>query len=80
MKQYICNLLISFDQFVNTLFGGDPDETISSRLGKWHRAGKDSTGVRHIVYKIANPIVELFQKEHFKKSIENDEGQNKVID
>jgi hypothetical protein len=80
MKKYFWNLLIAFDQFVNTVCGGDPDETISSRLGKWHRAGKDSSGVRHVVYKVANVVVELFQKDHFKKSIEEDEGKNDTIE
>ena len=34
MKRYIWNLAVSLDQLVNTIFGGYPDETISSRLGK----------------------------------------------
>jgi len=33
-KQYFWNILISMDQFVNTLFGGNPDETMSSRMGR----------------------------------------------
>jgi hypothetical protein len=32
LKRYIFNILISFDQFINTIFGGDPDMTISARL------------------------------------------------
>jgi hypothetical protein len=32
--KYVINNLISFDQTINTLAGGDPDETISSRLGR----------------------------------------------
>lgn len=35
MKQeysYVTKLAIAFDQFINTLLGGDPDETISARL------------------------------------------------
>ena len=31
MKKYFINLLISIDQFFNTLLGGNPDETISLR-------------------------------------------------
>lgn len=34
ITKYLKNILISFDQFINTLAGGDPDETISSRLGR----------------------------------------------
>ena len=32
--RYVFNNLIALDQTWNTRFGGDPDETISSRLGK----------------------------------------------
>ena len=34
LKKYILNILISFDQLLNTILGGDPDMTISSRLGR----------------------------------------------
>lgn len=80
IKKYILNNLISLDQAINTLFGGDPDETISSRMGKWARNGENNRGLKKPLYKIANFIVELFEKDHFKKSIENDEGRNEVID
>ena len=80
VKRYIWNLLIAFDQEVNTIFGGDPDETISSRMGKWARNGKNNHGWRKPLYKIAHFIVELFEKDHFKKSVEEDEGSNKVVD
>ena len=32
--KWIVNVLVSIDQLGNTILGGDPDETISSRLGK----------------------------------------------
>lgn len=34
MKQYIFNALIAIDQFANTLLGGDPDMTLSGRMGR----------------------------------------------
>jgi hypothetical protein len=34
MKKYIWNILVAIDQFINTVLGGDPDETMSSRMGK----------------------------------------------
>lgn len=34
MKAYVLKLLIALDQFLNTLAGGAPDETISSRWGR----------------------------------------------
>lgn len=79
-KTYFWNILISIDQFFNTVFGGDPDETISSRLGKWSRDGrhKNDTG-RKIIWKITNWVVEKFEKDHFKKSIEEDEGDNSTL-
>lgn len=41
MKKYFYNILIGIDQLVNAILGGDPDETISSRLGK-HIVKRDS--------------------------------------
>lgn len=34
MKRYIFNALIGLDQFINTLIGGDPDMTLSGRMGR----------------------------------------------
>jgi len=80
LKQYFWNILISFDQFVNTICGGDPDETISSRMGKWARNGENNKGLKKPLYMIAHFVVELFEKNHFSKSIEDDEGKNEIID
>lgn len=40
MRRYLRNLAIALDQGLNTLLGGDPDETISSRVGRAAQAGK----------------------------------------
>jgi hypothetical protein len=40
VRKYFWNILVSIDQFVNTLLGGNPDETVSSRMGK-HLAKHD---------------------------------------
>jgi hypothetical protein len=34
MKRYIINAFIGLDQFVNALIGGDPDMTLSGRMGR----------------------------------------------
>jgi hypothetical protein len=34
------HILIALDQLVNTLLGGWPDETLSSRAYRWSAAGK----------------------------------------
>ena len=80
ISRYCWNLLIAVDQFVNTICGGDPDETISSRMGKWARNGENNRGLRKPLYLIANFIVERFEKNHFAKSIEEDEGKNETVD
>lgn len=80
LKQYLINLAISLDMSVNTIFGGDPSETISSRMGKWAKDGANNHGWRKPIYWIANKIVNVFQKDHFAKSIETDRGANSVIE
>jgi hypothetical protein len=36
------NVLIALDQLINAVFGGWPDETLSSRAWRWHVFGKRS--------------------------------------
>lgn len=68
MKKYLINILISIDQLANTLLGGHPDETISSRAGKYARRGSGWFPCQ--LCKLLN----LFQKDHCIRSIEEDEG------
>lgn len=41
VKRYIWNIFIGIDGLCNAILGGDPQETISSRLGK-HVAKHDN--------------------------------------
>ncbi len=69
---YLLNLLISLDQFVNATLAGDPDETISSRLGRrWPNS---------LTAKIVN-ILFFWQraKAHCIAAIEPDEGKNDLL-
>lgn len=67
IKRYVWNLLIAVDQLANTVFGGDPDETISSRAAKRaHRGG----------WKIIARLIEAIDPGHLAKSREDDEGGN----
>lgn len=68
MRRYFWNILISIDQFFNTLFGGFPDETISSRMGK-HLASRDCLFCNFMC-----GLLNLIDKNHCYKSIERDEG------
>jgi len=40
INSYILRMLIAVDQFFNTLLGGLPDETISSRWGRTQRTSR----------------------------------------
>jgi hypothetical protein len=73
VKKYIWNILISLDQFLNTLAFGDPDETISSRVGK-HLAKHDCPFCNFMC-----KLLNLIQKDHCVKSIEQDEGKDAVL-
>ena len=39
-RKWVWNILIAIDQLGNSLIGGDPDETISSRAGKAKKKGR----------------------------------------
>lgn len=57
MKKYLINLLIATDEWVNTLFGGSPDETISFRVAIMRAEGKQFGC-------IFCKFLDLFQKDH----------------
>ena len=64
-KQYLKNLLIALDQFFNVVFGGSPDETMSSRVMRY----KDKCIVAWLVYKMLNTV----QKNHCEESLESED-------
>jgi len=68
MKRYFWNLLISLDQLVNTILGGYPDETMSSRMGK--RVVKRDSRICKIICYWLNKI----DPNHCTDAIEKDEG------
>ena len=70
LKKYLKNILISIDQFINTLFGGDPDETISSRCHKYKN--------RKICRFICR-MLEKLDNGHCERALEKDEGKHEVF-
>jgi hypothetical protein len=68
--KYIWNVLIGIDQLANTVIGGDPDETISSR------AGKKMTTCRGCRYLCK--MLHLLDKNHCQESIESGEGSREL--
>lgn len=73
IRTYFWNILIAFDQLVNTVLGGDPDETISSRMGK-HIANDRCT-----FCKLICGVLDFFDKDHCTKSVESDEGSRQIV-
>jgi len=71
MNRYFFNLLIAIDQLLNALMGGDPDETISSRMGKYVQRGRGF--IPCVLCKLLDAVFR--EKDHCKNSIETDEGE-----
>ena len=63
LKQYIINLLVAFDQFINVLFSGQPDETISSRAWRC----KDASSFWRFMRKFID-LLFFFQQQHCFKA------------
>jgi cyclophilin family peptidyl-prolyl cis-trans isomerase len=70
IRKYMYNLLLSLDQLLNTILGGDPDETCSSRVGKYYKGS--------IFHKVINKIF-FWQKDHCVESIDKTEGNDAVF-
>lgn len=66
VKQWFVNMFIATDQWFNTLFGGAPDETISSRIDK----NKETCMLCRWMCDILNKI----DPNHCQKYREDDEG------
>lgn len=70
---YLWNLLIALDQLTNTILLGDPDETLSSRMGKEIKAN------RCLLCRGLCRLIGHFDRNHCAKTIEPDEGRNAIL-
>ena len=68
MHRYFWNLLIALDQLANIALAGDPDETLSSRMGKYAVRGRG-----WIPCQLCK-LLSFFDQDHCIKNIETDEG------
>lgn len=66
------NVLLAIDQTFNAMLGGDCDESISSRTAK----AKDT----QLWAKYLSKFLDLFEKDHCDKSIEEDEGKDQILE
>ena len=77
--KYLVNVLVGIDQLANAFLFGDPDETISSRLGKL----KLKHGGRIPWYRPLSKLVDWgldkIDKNHSLDAIEKDEGKDAVL-
>lgn len=69
---YLLNILKALDRLANAVTGGAGDETISSRAGKAQEKGKRWACV-------LCRMLDLFQRDHCKLSINPDDGKGAVI-
>ena len=80
LKKYLWNILIALDQFGNAIFGGDPQETISSRAGKmvahWRQTPQNKA--RFYIARWLCWLLGLLDKGHCEKSINLAEGEDDV--
>lgn len=82
MKAYIKNVLVGIDQLGNALIGGDPDETISSRVGKGQR-GDYGRAIWYYTY-LPRVLIDIIfypfdGPNHCQQSIEDDEGKHDLL-
>jgi len=75
LKVYILNLIYVFDLVVNTIFLGDPDETVSSRIGKKVKAGKKCAVCDWIC-----KFLDMIDERHCTDAIKLHEGRGSADD
>jgi hypothetical protein len=75
LRGYRYRLWISQDQDVNTTFGGNPDVTVSSKVGYMAEQG---SGTAKAVAKVIDLLffIAVGQRDHCTVSIERDEKHN----
>jgi hypothetical protein len=80
LGRWMMNILISVDQLGNSLLAGDPDETISSRLGRIKAKYNGRIPWTRPISKATEYLLGKIQKNHCEISIEPDEGDKGIFD
>jgi hypothetical protein len=76
--KWFLNVLIGIDQLGNAIMFGDPDETISSRIGKIKRKYGGKIPWSKPVTKIIDKGLDVIDKNHSLDAIEDDEGEDQI--
>lgn len=80
VARYFLNVALAVDQLGNAFWGGDEDETISSRLGKMERREKQGLKRMRLIPRFLKNALNMIDKDHCEEAIEHDEGKNSVFD
>ena len=78
--RYLLNLLLGLDQLGNVILGGDPDETISSRLGRLATEHGGEIPWTRPFSRLAGWALDRIDADHCREAIEPDEGDEGVAD
>jgi len=70
LLRWTFNLLYASDQFLNAVFCGDPDETISSRIGRCKKHHHGEIPWHHPVIGTLDTILEKIDPHHTIDAIE----------
>lgn len=77
MSQYLLNLAMGIDQFVSTLLGGHPDDTVSQRLGRAHLAGNQKVEPFRIAVDFLARVL-VGEIDHCVKSLEGKSSAREI--
>jgi len=69
--KYAKNIGTWISQTANTFTGGDPDETLSSRMGKKRKRCRVCNWICH--------VLDWIDPGHCKAAVEKDEGDDEVL-
>lgn len=75
-ETYGWRILVSIDQSINTICGGEPDETISSRWGRAIRGARGTDAKVPWYARWGCAVLNRIDKDHCRTSIEFDDCGN----
>ena len=75
-EDYLQKDAVGFDQFVNVLLDGDPDETISSRMARW---ATEDRGLKHAIGTAVSKGLDLIQPDHGAKAEAGDVARAQTV-
>jgi hypothetical protein len=73
VERYLWNIFLWLDQGLNTLLGGDPRETLSSRMGKYLRDKR-----KCVLCKVLCTLLNVIDKNHCAENIEDSLGSKSL--